>query len=286
MVELFNLLYFLFIGGAALFIFIFYSIFKNKSSRVQYWVVFTLLFFNLCLHFQKAFFPPYSLNPDIAARDLWFINICAVSVLSFPFFYLSKSEALKDFMFFLGVISGFLALVYPTEALDTELSLDVWRFYICHTIIFSGPLLMVLFKIHIPDYKRIYKIPFIMAAVLLFIMVQQVIQSELGFVSLRNSDDFFNFNYRNTSLIWGPGKEPVANIFKIFTPQFLTRVPFGEHLGEDKYWPFFWLLPSIFFFFTTLPFLILLPWQGKTMVNDLKTAFKRFKFKPLEESSN
>ena len=98
-------------------------------------------------------------------------------------------------MFYLGVISGFLALLYPTEAINkSPFALDTWRFYITHSIIIIAPLLMVSLKIHTVSYKRIWSMPLIVAAYLLFIMVQNVLQSELGIINFRN-DDFFKPNF-------------------------------------------------------------------------------------------
>ena len=67
---------------------------------------------------------------------------------------------------------------------------------------------------------------FVMSAVLLFIMVQQVLQAELGIISLR-SDDFFDINVHNPSLIWGPGtkklQESSRYLLLIFLPRFLLE---------------------------------------------------------------
>ncbi len=276
-VEFFNLPYFifLFIGiGAVVGL---YYLLRNKSKRTQWWVVFGLLAFNLVLHFLKLTFPPYSTNPDQAMRDVWFINICAVSVLTYPFIFLSKSKVAKDFMFYLGTISGSLALLIPTEALgETIWQWDIIRFYIAHMIILIGPMLMVLLKLHTLNYKRIWKMPICMALVLLFIMVQQVIQSELGIVALRSAD-FFDINYKNPSLIWGPGDSELAVLFTVFTPEFLKTVPWGEFAGQLKYWPFFWLMPSMIVYFIVLPTLISLPWEAKHMKQDFQKAITKTK---------
>lgn len=274
-VEFFNLPYFAFIFIAFGTLIGLYYLLKNKSLKTKKIVIFSLLLFNLILHFLKLTFPPYSTNPNIAMRDIWFINICAVSVLTFPFYFISKSPALKDFMFYLGTISGTLALLIPTEALGKQVwQLDLFRFYIAHTIILIAPMLMVLLKVHKLNYKRIWKIPFIMGGVLLFIITQQVLQSELGFVDLRNGN-FFDINYKNNSFIWGPGNDELAVFFTIFTPKFLKTVPVGVYAGETKYWPFFWLMPSMFIYFIFLPLLICLPFEYKHIASDFKKIFSK-----------
>lgn len=272
-IQLFNEFYFFFILLGAGIILGLYFLLKNKSIKTKKIVLVSLLFLNLALHFSKIFYEPYLSDPNRLMRDLWFINICGASVFFFPFIFLSKSNAWKDFMFYLGILSGFLALVFPTEAFgDNVLTLDLWRFYFCHIIIIAVPLLMVILKVHTLDYKRIWKMPFIMMVYLLFIMCNQILQSELGIVALRGSN-ITDVVYTNTSFIWGP-TDPLAVVFTIFTPEFMTTIPWGEFAGEPKYWPFFYLLPAVFIYFITLPFFMCLPWQFKKIKADL-IALKR-----------
>lgn len=289
MVEVGNLWYFFFIALTLGLILSLYFLFKNKSDKTKKIFIASLLFFNLALHFLKALFPPYNTNLQRALEDTWFINICAVSVATFPFLFLSKSETAKDWMFYIGIISGFLALVYPTEALgDNVLTFDLWRFYICHMIIFIAPLLMVLLKVHSLNYKNIWKMPLCMMAVMLFIICNQVLQAELGIIDLRGSDLLKDgCGYRNTSLIWGP-TDDLAVIFTWVTPNFMKTVPFGSYAGQEKYWPFFYLLPGAIIYFTLLPLLICLPWEFKHIKNDfilLKQKFKSRKNNNIENKN-
>ena len=87
MVKLFNFWYFFFILLVAGSIVGLYYLLRNKSEKTKKWVVGSLLFFNLALHFLKLLFPPYSTNPEVGLREVWFINVCATSVLFFPFIF-------------------------------------------------------------------------------------------------------------------------------------------------------------------------------------------------------
>lgn len=268
MVQLFNFWYFFFIIISGLSIYGIYLLLKNKSPKTQKIVLCSILFFNLALHFLKLTFPPYSTDPDRAMRDIWFINVCATSVLFFPFIFISKSKTAKDYMVYLGLISGFLALLYPTEALDRSvLTLDLWRFYICHYIIFAVPLLTILLGLHKLEVKRIWKVPLCVSAMLLFIICNQILQSELGIISLRNQD-MLNVNFHNPSLIWGP-TDGVAVIFSWLTPDFMKTIPWGEFKGQPKYWPFFWMLPGVIVYFILIPLIICFIFDPK----DTKTFF-------------
>ena len=252
MVELFNFWYLFFIVLLSGAIACLYILLKNKTDKTKKLVLGALLFFNLALHFFKLTFPPYSTNLQLAMREVWFVNVCGTSVLFFPFIFMSKSNVAKDYMVFLGIISGFLAMLYPTEAIGKSvLTLDLWRFYICHGIIIAVPMLTVLLKLHKLDVKRIWKTPICVCSTLLFIICNQVLQSELGIIPLRN-DDMFNINFRNPSLIWGP-TDAVAVLFSWLTPSFMKTVPAGSYAGQEKYWPFFWMVPGVIVYFILVP---------------------------------
>lgn len=276
MVQLFNFWYFFFLIIGILAIVGLYLLLRNKSQKKQKIVLLSFLFFNLALHFLKLIFPPYSTNPDKALRDVWFINVCATSVLFFPFLFLSKSKTAKDYMVFLGVISGFLAFLYPTEAIGKNvLTLDLWRFYICHWIIITIPMLTVILDLHKLDIKRLWKMPICVSAMLLFIVCNQILQSELGIISLRNQD-MLNINFHNPSLIWGP-TDGVAVLFSWLTPNFMKTVPWGEFAGQEKYWPFFWMLPGIIFYFILVPLIICFILDFKGTVASFVNIFNQIK---------
>lgn len=272
MVKLFNIWYFFFILLGVGTIIGLYYLLKNKSNLTKNIVLGSLLFFNLALHFLKLTFPPYSQDINFAMKNLWFTNVCATSVLFFPFIFLSKSKTAKDYMFYLGLISGLLAFLYPTEAIDKSvLTLDLWRFYVCHLIIIAVPLLSVLLGLHKIDVKRIIKLPFCVMAMLLFIICNQVLQSELGFIDLRSSN-FLEINWHNPSLIWGP-TDDVAVIFSWLTPEFMKVVPFGEYAGQTKYWPFFWMAPGVFLYFLLEALLLCFIFEFKNTVNAFKSLY-------------
>ena len=283
MVKLFNFWYFAFILLGIGLIVGLYFLLRNKSQKTQKIVLASILFFNLLLHFLKMFFPPYSLDPEGQMKNIWFINVCATSVLFFPFIFVSKSDTAKDYMFYLGFISGFLAMLYPTEALNKQvLTLDLWRFYICHLIIIVVPTLMVLLKLHRPSLKRIWKIPFCVSAMLLFIICNQILQSELGFIDVRDGN-MLDINFHNPSLIWGP-TDDVAVLFSYLTPNFMKTIPIGQYAGQTKYWPFFWMMPGVFVYFLIIPFVLCMIFNFKQFKQELALFAALFKRKKMKEN--
>lgn len=276
-IQMFNWQYFLAlflcIGSAVALFFIL----RKRSAKTQKIVLFSILLFALALHFLKALWPPYSTDQSRLYRDYWFINICGASIGLFPFFFISKSDKAKDYMFYMGVISGLLSILCPIEVLQNSNQaaqwIDIIRFYIHHNIIWSVPLFMVIFKLHTLSYKRLLYFPAFFMGVCLFIMINQVLQSELGFIALRGND-MININYKNSSMIWAPtGK--IGEILYALCPGFFKTIPVGEYAGQAKAWPWFWLIFPAYILLTPLAFLLCIIFDHKNFKEDCKRVFAR-----------
>ena len=173
-IQFFNFWYFLFLaisfGGFA----ILFLLLRSRSQTTVKIVLIALMVFALVLHFMKGLFPPYSLDYDRHLRDSWFINICGANIALFPFMLVSKNKYVKDYMFYIGVLSGLIAIFYPIDPIQKQDQsaevFDVLRFYLHHNLLWYVPLLMVLLKIHQPDYRRVWATPIIFLLVMLFII--------------------------------------------------------------------------------------------------------------------
>ncbi len=252
-----------------------YFLLRRTSQRTQKIVLFSTLAFALVLHFLKAYIPPYSTDQSRLYRDSWFINICGANIGLFPFLFFVKNKYVKDYMFYLGVLGGFIAILYPIEPIQKvdQLAegLDIVRFYVHHHILWSVPTLMVALRLHTLSYKRVWAVPGCFMVLLLFIMLNQIFQSELGFIPLRDGD-LLSPNYKNTSYIWGPGSEKgIVDILTAFCPEFFTKIPVGEFAGQTKYWPWFWLLVPAHVLLIPLCFLMSLITDHKQFREDVLT---------------
>ncbi len=251
-----------------------YLALRKAPAMVQKTVLFGLLAFGLLLHFLKMYIPPYSVDEARMLRDAWFVNICGANIALFPFLFFSKSKYAKDYMFYIGVISGLLALFYPQEPLAKKDQLgefwDILRFYFHHWMLMAVPLLMVVLGHHQLCWKRILAAPVGLLLVMLFIMLNQIFQSELGYIPLP-SDDIFAIHYKNSSYIWGPGtKDAIGTFLSWFCPDFFRYLPVGAYAGQEKYWPWFWLIFPVFILITPLAFGLCMIFDHKNFHADVK----------------
>lgn len=218
---------------------------KNKSDSTKRKILIVISFMGLALHFLKLLMPKYYNDLPISLRKITPENICAVSTIIFPFILLGKNKYAKDYMFYMGIISGISSIALPLEAIGRSLKeIDVIRFYICHYLIFIVPFYMVFYGLHKLEFKRIFFFPISFMIVLALIVVNEVILMETGFVDMRGND-FLNYNYRNSSFIFGPTdnlKEISDKYVDWAVPKPFKTVMVGKYKGADKYAPILWLL--------------------------------------------
>ena len=261
-----------------------YFLLRRRSPLFQKSVLFGLLAFGLLLHFLKVYIPPYSVDEARMLRDAWFVNICGANIALFPFFLFSKNKYVKDYMFYIGVISGLIALFYPQEPIAKTDQLgefwDIVRFYFHHWMLMAVPLMLVLLGHHQLSWKRVLTAPTGLLLVMLFIMLNQIFQSELGFIPLRG-DDLLNINYKNTSYIWGPhANDAIGSFLALFCPSFFKTIPVGSMAGQAKYWPWFWLIVPCLILVTPLAFGLCMIFDHKNFCKDCKQLMAKFRRVP------
>lgn len=278
MVDYFNLYYFLYLTLAFALLIGLYFLLRNKSKKTITIVLFSLLLGNFLLNFFKLYAEYYQQWMPWAIRTVTFENICAVSVLLFPWFFLARSKLWKDYMFYIGILSGLGAMLIPVDAIGlAAFEFETVRFFICHALIWIVPLLMVILKLHTLDYKRIVKIPFLMYFVLGIILLNEVILIGMGLVGINT---LFSNEIRNAAMIFGPLAEIefIGRMFTALTPNLFLTVPVGPNAGAVFYWPIIWLVIPFFIYFCILAMLLALPFEYKAVKKEVFNLGKRLKF--------
>ncbi|MCL2412736.1 MAG: hypothetical protein FWC98_01195 [Bacteroidales bacterium] len=274
MVDYLNTYYFLYLALGFVLLVGLYVLLRNKSKKTITIVLFSFLLGNFILNFLKLFADFYQAWMPIAIRTITPENICTISVLAFPWLFLSKVKILKDYMFYMGIMGGLGAMLIPVDAIGlAPFAFETIWFYISHGLVWIIPLLMVLLKLHTLDYKRIIKIPLLVYAVLCIILVNEVILIGAGFV---NINTLFSYEIRNPAMIFGPLPEDlfIGKLFTPLTPNLFLTIPIGPNAGAPFYWPILWLVIPFFIYFCILAFILALPFEYKTIQKDV-FALKR-----------
>ncbi len=248
-----------------------YFLLRKKSERVKYWTLFGILALNFALHFIKLAFPQYTGFPAVI-RKCSFENICAVSTLIFPFIYLSKSKAGKDYMFYLGTVSGIAGCVAPMPVVSMDLSFyepETLRYYICHAGIWIVPLLMVVLGLHKLDYRRIWKSFVIYFVVLGVIIINELILIRIGWVGTSSLEEFFDANERDMGYAIGlpDGMEGIAKYVLWLTPK----------CWKDPYVPILWEFFPMVILGGIVALLMSMYWEHEHFKTDMIALWKKTK---------
>ena len=150
----------------------FYFLMKNKSDKCKYYTILTLLFLGILIHFSKLLIPEYQQLFPQSILEVTLSTPCAISALTFPFIFMSKNKALKDYMVIFGILSGVTTLLFPLDIQGKSMfDIDVIRFYVAHSLILLTPLFTYIFKIHTPTKNWIKNTLIIFLIVIVIIVV-------------------------------------------------------------------------------------------------------------------
>ncbi|MDR0384181.1 MAG: hypothetical protein LBH47_02580 [Christensenellaceae bacterium] len=212
---------------------------RNKSYKTKYWTLFGVLIFNAILHFMKFLYVPDKYDSfDIIVRSISLENVCSVSSVLFPIIYLSKQSMFKNGMVYLGIISGIISFLYPTEALGKDLfSIDIIRFYLQHGIVWVVPVLMLSLDLHSLRFKELHHVLSYTILVFAFIYTSQaIVYGSVNYGGILPVDKLTNNSFQ-----WTITKELGDFVYVMLTwasPPIIRNYPFIS------------VLPSILIYFT------------------------------------
>lgn len=240
---------------------------RKVKPEVAHVVIVVLLFTNFVLHFLKIFLPSYFGDLPYSIKKVTPDNICAVSVIFFPFMYLWGGKYFKDYMFYLGIVSGLGVYLYPSSydgyvINNVDTVVEIARFYFSHLPLVIAPLAMVASGLHRPHHRRVFMTPLIFLGVLSVVGLNEVFLKLSGITNASWQDVFSN-NYRNGAMVFGPMSVLDASLGRFYWMilPFLTYQWPGSNL--TYYVPVLWIALPTFIIMSIGYFLISLPWSHR-----------------------
>ncbi len=244
---------------------------RKANKKTQYAFVMVLSLVNLAVHFLKMLLPEYRGDYPMSWRKCTFENICAVSVLIYPFVMASKSNGAKDYVVFLSVIGGLAAIFVPTGAWGYKpFRAETIRFYLSHVLLLMQGAYTFAYGLHRPNYKRFWKVPISLFVVLGVIALNELVLRAVGFTDQTLEDMVLDPTERNSCYIFGltPQMADKLKFVTALVPDFMKH-GFGYRTG-DFYWPLVWLFCPLMVYGEILVHVIGLTWGWKDIKKDVE----------------
>jgi len=243
MLDIFSFNHFLYVIAIPLVIIGIYYAFKNKTNDFKYWFLFGLTVLAWVIHFSR-----YWLEPNLHTYQMFFTDLCGISTLVYPFIMLSKKKVFMDYMYYLGAVFAFSSLAYPNNiAGDPIFVFNTIRFFFAHVILVAVPVLLVTWKMHVPNIKNL-------GWMFLFLMMGGIYNMALSQFFVETGLRNYLVNYMG---IWGRGGD-VFELFEIIAPWLTYEKEVNGIISEYPI-PFIYIIPGAFLVYMPTWVLMSLP---------------------------
>ena len=229
-----SIMYFVYLLSAIGVCLLLYFLLKNQSVRLKKTAVFLIALANFAQHIFKAqLYPQYRDNysPHLSSA----YNICAFLILISPFVALFGNQLLKNFVAYVGTFGSMGAMLIPYWFIGkTAFDWEVYRFYICHALLFISSFLPVLLCLYKLEWKHCWKIGLLFFTMLSLILVNDAVLIHFGLYPVKNAEDMFAcLSELNPGWSMHPTAqfEWLVDIIALFTPSyFLGNNPWGVYI--------------------------------------------------------
>jgi len=243
MVEIFSLMYYVWVILAIAIIIGVYYLFKDKTNEFKFRFLFGLSIFAWVIHFSR-----YWLDPDLKMYTLFFEDFCGFNTMLLPFLLLSKNKLSKDIMYFVAALFAAHSLFYPNNIEgDPIFYFNTIRFFFAHLILVGVPVWLVAWKMHTPNVRNIpYFIIYVLIGAL-YCFTMSVVFVETGLVT----------RYINYMGLWGR-TDSVYRVFEAVAPFFrYIEVIDGEEISRPI--PFLYMIPGLILYYVPVWVLMSFP---------------------------
>ena len=244
---------------------ILYFFVKNKSEGQIKLILVLIAFGNFLLHFLKILHPSYLADMKYSLIRLSLENICGLTSVFLPFVMLSKNKALKGYFYFMAFLGGMMAVIKTTDPVGVSITeFNTIRYYICHYILFSIPIVAVLTGEYNPKISTAFFIPVLFLGGLTVIFLNEVFLIAVGLVDYVPKM-FFSSEWRNAAFVFGPAPEYqwLVDEFSFLVPEIFRTNIFGVEGLTNIYWPVIWSVIPVTIFLPITYLVLTIPFSGR-----------------------
>lgn len=163
----FNTTFFLCFAVFGLFLAVSASILRRKPLSVRRRFLAGIMIFTFIMFFVYKYFlsidREYSeicVECGMGAFSWWKelpLQLCNINIMLIPVGMITMNRSILNFSFFTGTLGAFMSLVMPATGFsDCSILLPrMLGYYFTHYMVFTGALAIVVYGIHVPEYKEI-----------------------------------------------------------------------------------------------------------------------------------
>lgn len=160
-------------------IFLLYCAFRDRSAWAKRAVIIILIALNILQHFLKSYIYPHMFGNGFGLENTAY-NVCAFLILLSPFLHFGKSPSARQFLAFVGSISGCIAVIVPfwffgKDITEPAILSEFIRFWLCHTMLCASSILPVLWGEVKFNHLDAWKFPFFFLGMLCALLLNDTI---------------------------------------------------------------------------------------------------------------
>lgn len=260
--EIGNFWYFLSLALLIIIPVILYFVLRNKSEKTKKWTLLLIAFSNCALHFLKILHPNYLNDIETSLIRMSLENICAISTVFLPIAMLLNNKTIKTYFYFISFLGGLMAIIITTDPVNRNIyEFDTIRYYFCHYVLFTVPVVALLTKEFTPKLKTALHMPFMFLLGQTVILLNELVLWGTGLIE-HTPTTFLSPYYHNPAFVFGPNEnfKWTIDVFGFLIPTAFKTNIFGVEGLTDCYMPVLWVLVPvmlafpIFYLIITLPF--------------------------------
>lgn len=246
---------------------------RGKSRKMQKTVIYAVMALNVFQHLLKTLIYPQYEGLGFTSLSTAY-NMCATLILLSPLAMLINFRPLKNFVFYIGSVAGFIVILVPYWSIGKPVTdPDFIRSFICHTMLFISSMLPLLLGIHKPSYKCAFELGIGFLFAILIIILNDALCILLGIYPGIEGLTLADALYR-ISPVWsfGPPEEFswVVRLVDIFSPDAFTG-----NGGKTPLVPLLWYAIPLYVGITLIALPICIAADYKNFKADLGKIFTK-----------